>query len=197
MLDFKLDLSPLDRYSDRLAQAERQLPFALSKAMNDAAKQARESILPQVWASHVEARDPGFLKGSLRTNFATKRNLVVEVYDARGRAHLKKHAVGGTKQPKGRFAIPNPAMIRRTARGVIPSQRPKAIIAKTPKRALRVTPKGIYIGKGGRLHLAYAFAANTRQPADVPFLETWAQSMAIGMRRAFPQAMAYAMRTAR
>jgi hypothetical protein len=50
------------------------------------------------------------------------------------------HADGGTKQARKRLAIPAKD-IKRTSRGVSKSQTPRAIIDRTPKRALRVTTR--------------------------------------------------------
>jgi hypothetical protein len=73
------------------------------------------------------------------------------------------------------------------------SQRPSAIIAKTPKRALRVTSRGIFIGQGGRLHLIYSLRPQLQQPADVPFYQDFADAVTTDMRTGFDEKMKAAM----
>jgi hypothetical protein len=123
----------------------------------------------------------------------------VRIYDVLGnRGHLLEHARGGTERPfKSRmFAIPSQdAKVRRTARGISQRDTPSAIIANTPKRALRVTPGGIFVGKAGRLHLIYSFKAQVTQPKDVPFYEEFAYVMNNDMRTGFDEKMAKAMAT--
>ena len=51
---------------------------------------------------------------------------------------------------KRRLAIPPVGIVRRTSRGVSASQTPRAIIDRTPKRALRLNATGIFAGRDGR-----------------------------------------------
>jgi hypothetical protein len=74
------------------------------------------------------------------------------------------------------------------------SQRPHAVIVNTPKRALRITPRGIFVGKGGRL---YAFKASAAQPADVPFDREFREAMTAELRISFPASLARAMASRR
>ena len=83
----------------------------------------------------------------------------------------------------------------RTAKGVRKSQTPRAIIDTTPKRALRILPHGIFVGKGGRLRLAYAFKKLAHQEQDVPFDYAWNTIYRSEMRKAFPTALEKAMAT--
>src|SRR5262249_19073469 len=138
-----------------------------------------------------------FMGRALRVKFSSKRDLTVELYDSLGRAHLTLHAHGGVKGAQRRLAIPPRGAVVRTAHGVEKGQRPRALIARTAKRALRITPQGIYVGKGGRLHLMYAFKQSARQPADVPFERDFAATMTRELRISFPAAVARAMRTRR
>jgi hypothetical protein len=197
MIELKIDTSAFERRAKELRAQIDQVPYALALAMNQAVKNTRQVLVQDTWPSHVTQRNANFIGRALRTNFATKRNLRVEIYDGLGRAHLRLHDVGGDKTARGKFAIPVPGAIRRTARGVPKGKRPAAIIASTPKRALRVTEKGILVGKAGRLQMLYAFKASTPQPADVPFGEDFRSTMTIELRTSVAAAVAKAMKPRR
>lgn len=201
MFNLTLRLDDFERKARDLQAARDQVPFALSLAMNQAALKTREHLIEDTWPQHVTQRNATFIHRALRTEFSTKRDLAIAIYDDLGRAGLKLHADGGAKQPRHRaLAIP-PAGSRpresRGARGVRKSLRPGAIIASTPKRALRITSKGLFVGQGGRLHLMYAFKPSAAQPADVPFRQDFARWFTAQVELLFPAAMAKAMSTRR
>ncbi len=193
----RFDLSDFERLTAKLGGAADQLPFALANAMSRAAFVLRDVMTDDVWPSHVTTRNKRFLSAALRVEKATKRKLSVALYDSIGRGHLALHARGGIKRSKKRLAIPPTGAVRRTAKGVSKSQRPRAIIDTTPKRALRVLPHGIFVGKGGRLHLVYAFSKLAHQEADVPFDHAWNTIYRAQARKEFPRALQLAMATKR
>src|SRR5918993_1567504 len=103
-----LDVSDFRRMAEKFGAASRNMPRVLSKAMNDAVKETRP-VLVHAWHSGVTVRNGPFLGWALRTKFASTGSLRVEINDerAKGRAHLKKHDQGGTKNAEGRaLAIP-------------------------------------------------------------------------------------------
>jgi hypothetical protein len=65
------------------------------------------------------------------------------------------------------------------------------------RRDVRVTSKGIFVGRGGKLKMMYAFKSSVRISRDVPLNEAFAYTVLEQMRTGFPRAMAYAMATAR
>jgi hypothetical protein len=197
MIDLEIDCRAFEKRADELHAQIDQVPYALALAMNQAAKNTRQVLVQDTWPSHVTQRNTSFIGRALRTNFANKRNLRVEIYDSLGRAHLKLHDTGGDKAAKGRFAIPVTGSIARTAKGVAKSKKPHALVLNTPKRALRITQKGIFVGKGGKLQLMYAFKTNTDQPADVPFDQDFRDAMSIELRTSFPAALSRAMASRR
>lgn len=197
MIDLEIDTSAFLRRADDLHDQIDQVPYALALAMNAAAKKTKQKLVEETWPSHVTQRNKSFIGRALQTNFANKRNLTIEIYDSLGRAHLKLHDTGGTKTAKGRLAIPPPGTVKRGAGGVRKSQRPHSIIINTPKRALRITDRGLFVGKGGRLRLMYAFKQSANLPADVPFEDDFRQAMTIELRASFPAAMDRAMKPRR
>jgi hypothetical protein len=197
MIDLKLDVDTFIAKAKQIDGAISQLPFALAQSMNTAAFNTRAKLIGDTWPSHVQQRNRTFIRAALRVARANKNNLRVEIQDVLGRGSLILHARGGTKAARGRLAIPPAGSVTRTARGVRASQKPAAIIAKTPKRALRITPRGIFVGQGGRLHLKYSFRPSASVSADVPFDEEFQRMMREEINRAFPLALAFAMASAR
>jgi hypothetical protein len=193
MIEF--DMSVFERKAKELRRQINQVPYALADAMNEAVANTRNVLVQDTWPSHVTQRNAGFIGRALRRGSkATKRNLQVEIYDSLGRAHLKLHDAGGEKTARGKFAIPVPGAIKRTSRGVSKNKRPSMIIANTPKRALRITDRGIFVGKGGRLQLMYAFAPSASVKPDVPFHDDFREAMTIELRTSFPAFVQQAMK---
>jgi hypothetical protein len=200
VISIEIDPTPfLERTKELRAKAD-QLPFVLSRLLNNAAFNARRVLIETTWPSHVQVRNKAFLGAALRVDTSTKTDLEVRIYDVlRNRGHLLEHAKGGVERPfRSRvFAIPAPGRVRRTAHGVSQRDTPAAIIARTPKRALRVTSRGIFVGEAGRLHLIYSLKPQISQPQDVPFYDDFNYVMTNDMRTGFDEAMIAAMRTRR
>jgi hypothetical protein len=87
-----------------------QIPFAMSRVMNDAAFISRNSLVKETWPQHVKQKQPTFPGVVLHVNRSTKENLRVEINESDvKRASLKEHAEGGVRTPASRrFAIPLP-----------------------------------------------------------------------------------------
>jgi hypothetical protein len=198
MIEIEIDPRPFVERTEELGAKVDQLPFVLAGLMNNAVFNARRVLVETTWPSHVQVRNKNFLSASLRVDTATKTKLEVRIYDILGnRGHLYEHAKGGTERPfrSRRFAIPISDKIKKTSRGIPERLKPSAIIANTPKRALRVTQTGIFVGQGGRLHLMYSFKPTVDQPADVPFYQDFAYAMTEDMRAGFDEKMKQAMAT--
>jgi hypothetical protein len=193
-MEIQLKFDDFTRKAYDLGMAQDQVSFALSRALNNAAVNARRVLTEVTWPTSVDVHNPSFMRAALSTIFSTKSDLRVVIYDRLGRADLAGHAWGGTKLPRGRqLAIPLKGKFQRGSHGIPKGQRPRALIASTPKRALRITAKGIFIGAGGRLNLQYSFKSSATQPADVPFEASFQDAMLNDVRTTFPSAMASAM----
>jgi hypothetical protein len=107
------------------------------------------------------------------------------------------HAKGGIQTARKRLAMPPKGSVVRGAHGVRKSQRPAAIIANIPKKALRITARGIFVAVKGKLTLKYLFRHSVQQPADVPFHEAFADAMLRDVRAFFTASMLRAMRSRR
>ncbi|WP_407529418.1 hypothetical protein [Methylobacterium oryzisoli] len=188
------DLSAFEAAARQMDVAPDQVAFAISRTLNMAAVATENRLATETWPSHVTVRNRGFLKAALKPEFSTKRNLRVALVDRLGRGHLKLHAKGGTKLARGQFAIPS-RNVTRTARGVRQNQKPANLPRKVVKGGLIFQARGK--GKNQRLALMYKMQGATQQPADVPFYRDWQRFMRQEVQRAFPRAVAEAMRTRR
>ena len=198
MIGIKLDVREFERVALALQAIPDQIPFALSRSLNDAVRNTQTVLIASTWPRSVTVRNPTFLRASLRRITSTKANLTVAIVDKLNRGNLQMHAVGGTRTPRGNnLAIPNEENTPRGTHGVRKTDRPKALIARTPKRALRITPRGIFVGRGGKLKLKYALKATTSQPKDVDFYGDFEAAMTNEMRVMFPIHIRKAMETRR
>jgi hypothetical protein len=197
--ELQFDFSEFEVWGDQMQAAADQLPFALSTSLNQSIVKARQVLVSADWPTQITQRNQAFIGSALRMEFSRKDNLSASIFDRLGRAFIQTLAVGGRRRPfkAQRLAIPPNNWVTRTARGVIMQQRPSTIIARTPKRALRVLPQGIFVGEGGRLHLKYSFHREATQPKRLSFYEDFMYTVSNGMRTGFADAMAKAMRTRR
>lgn len=197
-MEIRFNFDDFIKRAEALGAAADQVPYSLSRALNQAVQNTRRVLTEATWPSAMEIHNKGFIRRALRMKFSTKSDLRVSIYDDLHRANLAGHAYGGAKTPRGaHLAIPPKGLFARGASGIARGSRPRALVASTPKRALRITHKGIFIGEGGSLHLQYAFASSAQQPADVRFEEDFTTSMLNDVRTSFPAAMAGAMATRR
>ena len=204
MISLQISMKDFERKARELSAAVDQVPFALAQAMNDALKATRKQIVTETWPQHVQMRNTQFLNAALHMNFATKYSLTVMLSNQGGavppsRGNLAAHAEGGTKLPThgGNLAIPLKSWVRYGAHGVNKAMLPANIIRTTPRRALRITKDGIFVGEGGRLHLRYSFKPSAQIKPDVPFHDDFARFMTEEMKLAFPRRLADAMATRR
>jgi len=200
MFNIKMDMKEFDAMVARQGGVLRQLPFVVSRLLNDGATKARQVFVTSTWPQHVRARNTSFITASLRIEYSTKQNLRVAIYDARAAKSasmtiLKGHAKGATKTAHGQLAMPARDLRDYGSHGITKSKRPHAIIAATPKRALRITQRGIFVGEGGRLHMRYSFKSSAHQPADVPFYDDFEYVMRNTIRTGFGDMMAQATRS--
>ncbi|PRH86920.1 hypothetical protein C5L14_16675 [Labrys okinawensis] len=190
----KFDFSSFHRMADRLGVAAKQLPYALSRALNESAFASRSAII-QEWPSHVKAKNPAFIGWALGVEKSNKHNLRVAITDARsqGRGHLFLHATGGTKSSRGRLAIPS-LNVRRGRTGVVSGQRPKNLRRSFRRGDVVYAVTGR--GKRKKLKLMYTLKTGAQIKKDMPFFEIFRETMTREMQQRAPKAMLEAMKTA-
>lgn len=119
----------------------RQVPFALSQAMNEAAFEVRSEIVQRTYPRAFTVRNSRFINAVMRVAKATKSNLVASVFDQLGRDYLERHSKGGTKTPKGQnLAIPSDNVARNAGGSVRAAQRPRNLLQR--KDAFKLDVKG-------------------------------------------------------
>ena len=211
-MSLTFDLRDFQRVARQMQAFEEQIPFALARALNEAAEVARRELISTTWAQHITVRNPNFLKAALTTKGAraTKRNLRVEIYDKLGRGNLSLHDQGGTRRGQGALAVPTSALAsRRGSKGIPKGMRPKTLpksFAKPGKSGdmLIFQRTGSYKKAGKRalaqdnrhLKLAYVLKPSTPIRADVPFHADFNRVMRREMPRQFQVFMQKAMETA-
>jgi hypothetical protein len=184
----KFDAADFAKRAEQLSGAIDQLPYVMSRLMNDAAFQARRVLSESTWPSHVHQKRTSFPGVALHVQKATKSDLTVIIVDTLGRAHLQQHSQGGVVRARGRnLTIPPKGTTRRISA--------RQLIDRTPKRALRRTPTGIFVGQGGMLHLKYSLKPSVTIRADVPFVPDFEDAMRRSVSAGFPAMMDQAMKT--
>jgi len=168
----KIDTSDFLRAARNLERTIDQLPFAFSRAMNDAAKATRFSLIQQTWPSAVKVKRPNFLPWALRIKFSNKRNLTIEINDehAQGRGNLELHADGGAKTVRGRVAVPG-KYIKVNGRGVPRNLQPRNLPNSFRRGDIIYQRYQETKKKGGKrgLKLMYSLKDSVRIKQDVPF----------------------------
>jgi hypothetical protein len=177
-MEIKVDMGDVLRLADQLGVAAREIPYSMSRSLNSALFDIRSEFIDRVWPDHVTVRNPSFLRHVLRVETSSKYNLKGAIKEVERTSNpLLDHALGGVRTPaKAReFAIPTSAYAagKQTSRGLRAAARIRELIARTPRRSLRITSRGVYIGRGGKLELAFAFKPRIEMKADVPFFETF------------------------
>jgi hypothetical protein len=193
MIEVEFDGDILLKQALDLGASIDQIPYILARSMNDAAQATRSYLIGTTWPSHVQVRNTSFLNAALTTKDAraSKDHLEVTIYDKLGRANLELHAEGGTRTPHGSNLAIGSSNVQRGARGVVPSQRPRAL-----KNAIRIGDV-VYQRINGRLKLMYVIKPQAQIKKDVPFKEDFARVMTESLQAAIPRNVARAMQTRR
>lgn len=195
MIDLQLDMREFERAARSMGAAIDQVPFALSRALNDAAQVARREIVDVVWPRSVTARNRQFMGWIMRTDFSDKNNLKVRLYNREPREFLPQQAEGGTKRPhRGQqIAIPGTVVKRARGRSGVPANLKPRMIPNSFRRGNAIFQR---VGKD-RLQLMYNLEGQAHIPKRFPAHETWDRVMRSEVMRAFGPRMQAAMRTRR
>lgn len=198
MVEVRFDMSEFTNKARQMGVfTNDQLPFAIMRTLNDTMFQdTRPHIIGPTWSSAFTVRRGNFARAAINIEKASKGKWSAGVFDRLGRGHLSDHADGGTKSASGgHLAIPNQARVRLHARGKTP--KPRALDARIPKRALRVVKgKGIFEGRGGRLHAWFWFRRSASLDKRFMFREDFTRVSLSGLRSRFPGNLQRAVNTA-
>lgn len=174
----------------------RQLPFAMSRAMNETAFEVRRHIVEVVWPRSVTLRNARFAAAAIRVaKKADKRNLTVEILDTLGRAAFSRQADGDVRRPVGgRQHLAVPKDVRRNAGGSV--RRPQRPNALRDKPGVFKNHKGTAIlqrMRNGNVKVLYLLVPNAsirrRFPAYDEAERAWDRVMSFAFDKAMVNAL--------
>lgn len=208
----QLDLSAFESRARELGGAIDQVPFALAGALNDALFKTRDELVGHTWPSSITVRNPNFIRAALNVERATKGSLRGAVFDRFDRGNLKLHARGGTKQARGRLALPDTKIKgARGAKGLPKRLRPSGLarsfrkgdviyqrVGKYQKGTKATKRRAATPGFDNRkLQLMFTLKRSAQMRSDVPFYEDFRRVVTREVHASFPNRLAQAMRSRR
>lgn len=216
-IQIRVDAKPLTESLSALGQ--RQVPFALSKALNGVLIDAQAEVVRGVRARFT-VRKPDFLRRAVKmVQFANRRTLTAALAVTGPNADVYiQHEDGGTKTPTSSRALAVPREVRRTKRDLITKGNrprglnltkagtgPKATIYKGDKRTFAIrsaSGEGLLLqrtgrGRASRLRLLYLFRRQAQLQPRLEFGDTVTQTIVERWDRQLDLAFTEAVRTAR
>lgn len=196
MIAIEIDMREFEKKARQVGIfATDQLPFAIANTLNDTMFQdTRPQIIGPTWSSAFIVRNTGLPRASINVERASKAKLSAGVFDALHKADLPQHASGGEKTHFKRLAIPVRAEVRLHARGKTPWA--KELERRYGNRAVRKTAKGLFVGRGGQLHLFFSFSNGAHLDKRFRFYEDFERKSRFGISKRFPAHIQRAVATA-
>lgn len=221
---FTVTIDPKQWVKDLDDLAMRQVPFALSLAINAVAQDVEAEQQEHV-ARSFTLRRPTFVLNQImmrRTDFARKDSLIATVRINPDRDLLSKFEDQGERRPQyAGHALAVPIEAKRSKQDIVQnSMRPRALhltilpnaiggvgaqVAKGLKRTFLIQKSdgtgGIYQrqgrGKGSSVHLLFSLKTRVPLPRSLKFFETAKRVCAERFPIQWEKALAHALRTAR
>lgn len=196
MISLNIDMREFDRKAKQMGIFRHdQLPFAIANTLNETMfKDTRQHIIGPTWSAAFTVRNKGLPRAAINVEKASKGKLSAGVFDALGKADLAKHATGGSKTASGTIAVPERSEVKLHARGKTPWA--KELERRYGRRAVRKTAKGLFVGRGGRLHLYFTFASGAGLEKRFRFYEDFTRVSVHGIARRYPPNIQRAVATA-
>lgn len=195
------------QYHNAAARLERQIPFALSRAINDT---ARDVVLAQraVMQEHLDRPTPFTLRGAAVLGYASKARLEAVVgFRPIQAAYLRFQIEGGTRTPKARAILVPAEHARLNRYGNLPKgyvarvlNGKKGFVASRNDPKTRHLPAGIYQRgnkRGDVAKLLVAFEDKADYDPIYPFYETAAKTARAAIVDHFTRNLAQAVASAR
>lgn len=186
---------------------QRQLPFAVSNAINDTAldfQEAERRHFADVFT--IRRQDFIFKQGVKMLEFSTKSTLRATIGTDPKADFLAKFETGGEKTPIGGHSLAVPVDIRQDVTEVIPtSDRPRQLLSNPSSNVFIVEigdersglPPGIYRRVDKRVELLYALTPKAEIEAVLEYGEIAEHTVAENFPEHFQVEFARAMATAR
>jgi len=179
----------------------RQVPFAISRALNATAFDAQRAVKKNLHKTFT-LRSKWTERG-VRVIRSNKQKLVAVVLMGKGREYMGLHEFGGTRRAANKH-IAIPEKIRRTKRSKISkARRPRSVLNRANTFKIEAgqeshLPPGIYQRMArGRLKMLYAFETSTTYKKVFNFDKTIEGVTNNRFDKHFTKFLAQAMRTAR
>lgn len=191
--------SNIRSFSRRMATdgpVARQLPFAISVALNETARDAERNTRKRL-ARVIDRPTPFTLRGTL-VRRASKRNLVARVgFKDRQAGYLRWQEEGGRRTPTGR-ALLVPGNRRRNRYGNIPRGAVQRLLARGDTFSGRIgSTAGIWRRTGNHLRLEILYASSADYTPRLGFASAVAKTARARFPNHLDRALAAALRTAR
>lgn len=192
---------------------QRQIPFAMAKAVNDVTLEARDYLKDRNRQSFI-IRRPWVLNG-WRVRLANKRQAPIKatLWLDPSRDFLAKFQEGGSKQSRSGSSLAVPLDARKGKRGLVPAAlRIRALqlrkhVTKHGKMQLKgndgsftvrtATHTLVLQRKGKRVDTLYVFKRAVPIPSSLRFFETVGAYVTNEWPKVMGEALAHAIRTAR
>lgn len=213
---FAITLDTKALANDLIALGERQIPFAVSKALNDLAIRAADEERAVARQNFVIRQENVLRYGIARTKQATKTSLFAEVGVPPKFDFLNKFEMGGLKTPRDRSTVAVPQLaVKGNRRGIVPTGlriKALALVRKGAaiegqKKTFLIRPKSgsaaalilqrVGRGKSSRVRVLYVLERSVPVEAILHFVETETRVAEQQWPDAWRQAFEYTMRTAR
>lgn len=186
-----------------LQQVAKQMPFAMSKALNATANSVQSAVRESV-AERFTLRKKSFILNTIyrskSTDFASKSKFSATVRVDPARDVLAQHEEGGIKTPKdGRsIALPTSAVRRTKADLITPTNRPRALLDK-PKHFRKgdVLLKETGRGKRRKLVALFVFKRKATIRPRLGFHQTAAKTIDATWEKHATDAVTHALKTMR
>lgn len=172
----RVDDSEVRQYLSRMPE---QIPFAMSKAMNETALDIRNHIVKSVWQSSVGVKQRGFAGRAFRVRWSRKTDLVAAVYADPSRvseAGIKAIArveEGIRHYPfRSRYlavptfkALTNSGRVKKAAREALNETNPRAFVADLRGRGPAIWQRN----NNGTLSMLFVLKPSVPTPKVFPF----------------------------
>lgn len=180
----------------------RQVPFALSQALNTTAFEIRSEIVQRTYPRAFTVRNSRFINAALRVATATKINLVASVFDQLGRDYLERHTTGGIKSPRGsNLAIPTDQVTRNAGGSVRAAQQPRNVLNKRNAFKLHMNGNTFIAQRQGKarypLRIFYLLEPRATIAKTFAFYEDARRVVSDKLADAWSRAWSRAIKTAR
>lgn len=195
-IELKVEIRGLKEVEALLKGYEKQMPFAIAKALTDTAKDVQTELMRTM--PQVLDRPTKFTQRAFGVEKATKRSLQSRVFIKRIQAeYLRWQVEGGTRRDSGKgFGVPRKR--KRNQYGNIPGRRKGLVKGRSEFIATINGKTGVWRRRPNRkLELMVEFEKETKYEPKLPFYKIAEQTADRTFQKNFDKALAFALRTAK